>query len=399
MRPISPARWRRSGRGQALWGYATASAGLIDRLAVAGARRDRRRVRRRKPWIAAFGAVWSWPVRCALARQAGRSGGGPAGRRVRDRRHRGRIRRRVQQRHDAEPGAAGAARPAVGHRLGGRLCRRTGQPRHRARLPRRQSAERQDPARPHAAVRARSGDARGRPRGRAASALWFIVFVLPLFCSRPISRACVPLRAAVRQGLRMLAGTLRAPAATTATRAFLLANMIYADGLVGAVRVRRHLCGRHLRLGTDRDRHVRHPAHHHRRDRRLGGRQARRSLRAEAGDPRQPADADRLPTSAILSIGRDYVPVRHRDAAGAGRGLFAATAERVLRLHRLVHRARRRSAAGGLAHPAGRLAPPDRITPVLRAARASGKVTSFLGRSWSASSPPRPRARRPAWRC
>src|SRR6185295_17497027 len=79
-------------RGQALWGFSAASAGLA---------------------IALFS-----PVLGAIADAAGRSIGGrtrpgylcdPGGR--------GRIHRCVQQCHDARPGAAGTARPALGHRL------------------------------------------------------------------------------------------------------------------------------------------------------------------------------------------------------------------------------------------------------------------------------------------
>ena len=107
-------------------------------------------------------------------------------------------------------GAAGAARPAVRHRLGGRLCRRAGQPHHRARLPRRQSADRQDAARHHAAVRARSGAARRRPRGRAAHGD-LVRRVRPAAVSVHAGpcRARLPLRDGGAARARELADTLR----------------------------------------------------------------------------------------------------------------------------------------------------------------------------------------------
>ena len=49
------------------------------------------------------------------------------------------------------------------------------------------------------------------------TAVWFMVFVLPLFLFTPDRPAGLPLREAVRHGLRMLADTLRRPARSTAT--------------------------------------------------------------------------------------------------------------------------------------------------------------------------------------
>ena len=56
--PYFAALWRRiPARGQALWGFATAAAGLDDCADVPGARRHFRRERSRKPWIAGFGVL------------------------------------------------------------------------------------------------------------------------------------------------------------------------------------------------------------------------------------------------------------------------------------------------------------------------------------------------------
>ena len=136
-------------RGQALWGFATAAAGFMVALLspVLGAIADA--AGRRKPWIAAFGVLVRRRLRrcCGFGKPGDAVGDSACADGLCDRRRRRRVRRRVHQCHDADPGAAGAARPALRHRLGGRLCRRAGQPRPRARLPRRQSADRQDAAR------------------------------------------------------------------------------------------------------------------------------------------------------------------------------------------------------------------------------------------------------------
>jgi len=65
------------------------------------------------------------------------------------------------------------------------------------------------------------------------SAIWFIVFVLPLFLFTPDQPRARPLREAVGHGLASIAGTLRRLPDNRNVATFLLANMIYADGLVG----------------------------------------------------------------------------------------------------------------------------------------------------------------------
>jgi UMF1 family MFS transporter len=65
------------------------------------------------------------------------------------------------------------------------------------------------------------------------SALWFIVFILPLFAFTPDMPRARRLGAAVRHGLATIRGTLRRLPDHRNVATFLLANMIYADGLVG----------------------------------------------------------------------------------------------------------------------------------------------------------------------
>ena len=155
--------------GQALWGFATAAAGMAIALLspVLGAIADASG--RRKPWIAGFGAMLvigsslMWfgkpgdpnvipPLLFAYAIATVGVG----------------IRDRLQQCDDADTGAARPHRPAVRHRLGDRLHRRHFESDPRARLPRRQSRERTHPVRFHTAVRARSREPSGRSHLRSA---------------------------------------------------------------------------------------------------------------------------------------------------------------------------------------------------------------------------------------
>ena len=62
--------------------------------------------------------------------------------------------------------------------------------------------------------------------------IWFIIFVLPMFLLTPDYPARLPVRAALRQGLTGLRQTLGELPKQKAMATFLLANMIYTDGLV-----------------------------------------------------------------------------------------------------------------------------------------------------------------------
>jgi len=62
--------------------------------------------------------------------------------------------------------------------------------------------------------------------------IWFMIFVLPMFLLTPDFPAKRPVRAAVREGLSELRGTLAELPKHRSMAAFLLANMIYTDGLV-----------------------------------------------------------------------------------------------------------------------------------------------------------------------
>jgi UMF1 family MFS transporter len=63
------------------------------------------------------------------------------------------------------------------------------------------------------------------------SALWFVAFVLPLFLFTP-DVSGLPLRTALRSGIATLGQTLRALPRNRTVATFLLANMIYTDGML-----------------------------------------------------------------------------------------------------------------------------------------------------------------------
>ncbi|MEA2831332.1 MAG: transporter, family, partial [Bradyrhizobium sp.] len=62
--------------------------------------------------------------------------------------------------------------------------------------------------------------------------IWFIIFVLPMFLLTPDYPAKRPVSAALREGLANLRQSLRELPKRKSLAAFLLANMIYTDGLV-----------------------------------------------------------------------------------------------------------------------------------------------------------------------
>src|SRR3954470_754959 len=64
------------------------------------------------------------------------------------------------------------------------------------------------------------------------TAVWFVIFVLPMFLLTPDYPAKLPVREALRQGLRELRQTLGELPKQKRLATFLLANMIYTDGLI-----------------------------------------------------------------------------------------------------------------------------------------------------------------------
>jgi MFS transporter, UMF1 family len=221
----------------------------------------------------------------------------------------------------------------------------------------------------------REGDRASGP----LSAVWFVLFVLPLFLFTPDQPRKLPVAVAVRQGLATLANTLRMLPRHRDTALFLVANMIYADGLValfafggiyaagtfGWHTIEIGIFGILLTVtgtigalvgGRLDDRHGPKPVI-------LGS----LAILIVVG-------------VGILSIGRDHVgfviPV---EPPTPGDGLYGSVAERVYVLLGLLI-----GLAAGPLQAASRtllvrLAPNDRVTQYFGLLALSGKVTSFLG--------------------
>ncbi len=210
------------------------------------------------------------------------------------------------------------------------------------------------------------------------SAVWFIVFVVPLFLFTPD----VPLKAtlgnAIRRGLATLADSLRSLRRDRNTASFLLANMIYMDGLIalfvfGGIYAASIFGWTTIELGifgillaiTGAIGCV------------LGG-----FLDDRVGS--KPVILGSLSLllfslAALLSIGPDYVGPFKVAPPVPGDGLFASVGEKaVIAVGAVIG-----FAAGPLQAASRtflvRVAPPARMTQFFGLFALSGKVTSFLG--------------------
>jgi MFS transporter, UMF1 family len=207
---------------------------------------------------------------------------------------------------------------------------------------------------------------------------WFVIFVLPMFLFTPDYAAKLPVRRAVRQGLRELRDTLASLPDNRTMATFLIANMVYTDALValfafggiyaagtfGWQTIQIGVFGILLAMSGTLGAW-------------LGGK-----LDDLLGPKKVIAGSMLILLSAIvviLSIDRDrlffVVPVAPPIPGG---GLFAAAAEKAyLILGMLIG-----IAAGPLQAASRtlliRLAPPDRITQYFGLFALSGKVTSFM---------------------
>ncbi len=212
------------------------------------------------------------------------------------------------------------------------------------------------------------------------SALWYVVFVLPMFLFTPDMPRRMPLGRRDCKGLANSKRRCETCADHANTLRFLLANMIYKDGAGGAVRLRRHLCRRHIRLDHDRAWRVRHPDHRRRHHRRARRRAPRRPDRAEEGDPRLAGGAGLSPASASCRSIATTSPSSFRSRRPADGGLFAGAGEKVYLLFGALDRRGRRAVAGRQPNPDGAGQPPEKqITEFFGLFALSGKVTSFVG--------------------
>ena len=210
------------------------------------------------------------------------------------------------------------------------------------------------------------------------SALWFAVFVLPMFLFTPDHPGRLPWRPAVGSGVRMLGDTLcRLPHHRDAAL-FLVAYMIAADGLVALFAFGGIYAAGAFGWGTIE----------------IGVFGIVLTITGTIGAYVGGLLDDRLgpkpvvlgslviligATSAILLIEPDYVPVIGAVGPPSGGGLYAAAAERAFLALGMIM-----GLASGPLQAAARtllvrLAPTDRVTQFFGLFALSGKVTSFLG--------------------
>ncbi|NOJ49654.1 MFS transporter [Bradyrhizobium archetypum] len=208
--------------------------------------------------------------------------------------------------------------------------------------------------------------------------IWFIIFVTPMFLLTPDYPARRPIRAALREGLGELKRTLGELPKQRSLATFLLANMIYTDGLVslfafGGIYAAGTFGWHTIQIGT------------------FGillaiagtlGAWLGGKLDDRLGPKRVIAGSLLillLALAAILLVDKDsilFVPVAPPALGGA---LFSGAAERAyLVLGCLI------GAAGGPLQAASRtllirLAPRDRIAQYFGLFALTGKVTSFIG--------------------
>ncbi len=210
------------------------------------------------------------------------------------------------------------------------------------------------------------------------TALWFILFTLPMFFMTPDYPAKLPVRAALREGLTELKQTLGELPKQKSLATFLLANMIYTDGLVslfsfGGIYAAGTFGWHTIQIGT------------------FGivaaiagvfGAWLGGVLDDRIGPKRVVAGSMLvllLALAAILLVDKDSILFVKVAPPVPGGPLFAGAAERAyLVLGCLI------GAAGGPLQAASRsmlirLAPKDRIAQCFGLFALTGKVTSFLG--------------------
>jgi UMF1 family MFS transporter len=208
--------------------------------------------------------------------------------------------------------------------------------------------------------------------------LWFIIFVTPMFLFTPDYPAKRPLREALREGLWELKQSIESLPRQKSLAAFLLANMIYTDGLVslfafGGIYAAGTFGWHTIQIGTFGIMLAIAGAL----GAWLGGK-----LDDRLGPKRVIAGSLLvllLSVAAILLVDKDSVLFVKTAAPQAGAPLFSSAAERAyLVLGCLI------GAAGGPLQAASRtllihLAPKDRIAQYFGLFALTGKVTSFIG--------------------
>ena len=208
--------------------------------------------------------------------------------------------------------------------------------------------------------------------------IWFIVFVLPMFLLTPDYPARRPIAAAIREGLIELKQTLGELPKRKSMAAFLLANMVYTDGLVslfafGGIYAAGTFGWQTIQIGSFGILLAIAGTF----GAWLGGR-----LDDSLGPKRVIAGSMLillLAIVAILLVDKDSILFIKVAPPTPGGALFAASSERAyLLLGCLI------GAAGGPLQAASRtllikLAPKDRIAQYFGLFALTGKVTSFVG--------------------
>jgi MFS transporter, UMF1 family len=210
------------------------------------------------------------------------------------------------------------------------------------------------------------------------TSIWFVVFVLPMFLFTPDIPAKRAVTAAVREGLRELRQSLAALPRNKPLLTFLIANMIYMDGLIslfafGGIYAAGTFGWNTIQIGT------------------FGLILAiAGTLGAWLGGKLDDAIGPKkviigsliillISLALILMVGRDYILFVQVAPPVPGGPLFGAAAERAY----LVIGCFLGLAAGPMQAAARtlliRLAPPERITQHFGMFALTGKVTSFLG--------------------
>jgi UMF1 family MFS transporter len=210
------------------------------------------------------------------------------------------------------------------------------------------------------------------------TALWFIIFVLPMFVLTPDFPPKLSVREALQEGLTDLRDTLRELPKQRSMAAFLLANMVYTDGLVslfafGGIYAAGTFGWHTIQIGT------------------FGillaiagtfGAWLGGKLDDRLGPKRVVAGSMLIlltSTIVILMVDKDSILFIKVAPPVPGGGLFAAPAEQVyLVLGCLI------GMAGGPLQAASRtllirMAPKDRIAQYFGLFALTGKVTSFVG--------------------
>ncbi len=210
------------------------------------------------------------------------------------------------------------------------------------------------------------------------TAIWFIVFVLPMFVLTPDFPSKRPMREALREGLRELRQTLSELPRRRSMAAFLVANMIYTDGLVslfafGGIYAAGTFGWRTIQIGTFGILLAIAGAFGAWIGGKLDDRLGPKTVIAGA------LGILLLSIIAILLVDRDSILFMAVTPPHPGGGLFAAPAERAyLGLGAVI------GMMGGPLQAASRtllirMAPRNRITQYFGLFALTGKVTSFIG--------------------